>query len=891
MRRTTKPAKGTSVRREAWDDLVATAIKESRRMRRVVRNYRARNARRRARAAGLDPSLIGASDVPDFDTRYRRELRSNYLGEKLRYASKDRTEPAFHYAALSARVCETLPIDDDLVMYEAYNGRDFAGNPHALLRYLLEDDRYAHLRHVVAVNDVSNPIASRYAAHPRVRIVEVHSDEYIECAHTCRYFVNNASWKGYIVKRPGQIYVTSWHSTLLKRLARDAGAPWDAKNVSRSLVASDFFLSPNGHTTEHLLRSHDVHGIFPGLAAEVGYPRNDLIVQTDVTAIRRRLGLGPDEQLVLYAPTWRGSYTPEDTVEESLAHLRAMRAAVPAGVRLFVKFHTLVFAYLEGHDVPDMVPVDLDTNEILAATDVLVTDYSGIFFDYLVTGRPIVFFMPDLEAYERAKGGFYLDISELPGPRCDDPTEAGNLIGSAARWQETFAATYEDFRQRFVANDDGKACQRAVELIFEGGQRERCRTFLSDKPRLLFYAANLAGNGVTESLLALLRHLDYTRYEVVIQLPDDGKYRENQLRIDPRARIFYQNAQDGYTQEEFLKLRLVEDIGVRSVDDVPHGAFRRTERRIFGDLDFDTVINFNGYFPVPAAKFATGPVAKRRLIYLHNDLERDRQIKHPQLHAVFSTYQLYDRLICVSRDSLADNVRGVGAYMREAFGYDVTDRMSYARNLVDLEAIESRARQGGIVHVEGEPTLVVPGGQDRVGLGVPFRTEDRTNFVAVGRLSPEKNHERLLHAFASVVRVRPDVHLYIVGTGKLDRELRALCEQLHLEDYVTFTGFLANPLPLVSRADCLVSASDIEGQPITILEALVLQRPVIATDIAGPRGLLEDGHGLLVERTSAALAEAMVKFAGDRRAFDFTPFDAVEYVERALAEFYAHLNR
>jgi CDP-glycerol glycerophosphotransferase len=831
----------------------------------------------------------GASSLPDSPARRTLRMATRNVEYSLRYFLKDRLETSFHRAALSARCASKLPIDDALVMYEAYNGRDFAGNPHALLRFLLEEPRYAHLRHVVAVNDVANPIARRYADHPNVEIVAVHSDAYIRYAHTCRYFINNASFKPYIVKRPGQVYVTTWHSTLLKKLARDAGKPWESRNVARALVASDYFISPNRYTTEYLFRSHGVDGIFSGRIAEFGYPRNDLLHTTDRDWVRSRLGVSPHERVALYAPTWRGSYTPENTVAESLEHLRRMREQLPDDVRLLVKFHTLVYTYIEG-PLEDMAPVDLDTNELLCGTDFLITDYSGIFFDYLVTNRPIVFFMPDLEEYRAAKSGFYLDLEDLPGPMCSSPAAAADLVATSESWTDDYRARYEEARTRFVGADDGEASRRTAQLIFDGIGEAGCRGDLSSRRKILFYPANLAGNGVTESFLSLLDSIDYETNDVVVLLPNDKKYRDNQLRIHPRAKVFYQNFVDGFTRREHVQAENLLRFGVRDIRELPVAAFQRTLRRVFGDLEFDAVVNFNGYFPNAAAKFATGPKAQRRLIYLHNDLVEDLRIKHPQLHAVFSVYPYYDRLVCVSPDSLEANRKSIERYVQSEFGFSIADKMHYARNVVNVQGIRRRGEEGTLVSNGDDSYLLLPGRVGEAGAAVPF-SPDMSNFTCVGRLSPEKNHARLLRSFREFTRAHPHSHLYIVGTGKLEAELKDLADGLGLSGHVTFTGFLPNPLPLVANSDALVLSSDIEGQPITVLEALVLGTTVVATDIPGPRALLQQGGGMLVEPSDAGLLKGLNAVAQDEgQADSSSTFDAEGYVEEALDEFYSHLT-
>ncbi len=836
-------------------------------------------------------------DLATRRTRYARRRTVMVARAKRRfvreYRSKLTTDTQFRLAAIASRFYERGELRVDHVMYESYNCRDFAGNPYALFRYLLEHPDYRHLHHVIAIDDLDNPKVAPYRSHERVHVVKVHTEAFIEYAETCKYYINNASYKPYLIKRPGQIYFTSWHSTLLKKLAKDSGRPWEAANVSRALVASDIHISPNSYTTEHLFRSHGVDGLVRGRVYEMGYPRNDLTVNADKAAIRRRLGVADHEKVVVYAPTWRGSYVPADTAGETLDHAEQIRARLPRDHKLFVKFHTLVYRYVDEATVAGTVPRDLDINEVLGATDLLITDYSGIFFDYLLTGNPVIYFTPDRTTYTAAKSGLYLDLESLPGPICDDVESLAAVMGRLDSVRSEYAARYQHFVTRYLSGDDGKACQRAVEVLF-GLEDHRAHLSTApgaapddDKQDLLFYPANLAGNGVTESFIALMSQLDHDRFNAVVLLPSTTKYRDAQRRLDHRAKVFYQGAPDGYLEDEYVKERSSTTFGARDLTDVPVRAFQRTVRRVFGDLTFYVAINYNGYFPNAAAKIATGVDARKKIVYLHNDLEMDRTIKHGQLLSVFSMYRFYDALVCVSADSLEGNRQGAVLRSQYVFGADPGPRMTFARNTIVPDRIRARAAAGSVIPIDGDTFLIVrsPGADEATG----FRFDpSQKNLVCVGRLSPEKNHDRLLRAVREVVEDREDVTLYVVGTGDLDSRLRSTAEALGLAKVVVFTGFVSNPLPLVAQADCFVLASDIEGQPITVLEAMVLDRPIIATDIAGPRGLLAEGYGILVEPTSGALADAI-----RRQLSDDPPsrrhFDPDAYLAAAMSEFYALL--
>jgi CDP-glycerol glycerophosphotransferase len=867
----------------------------------------------RARRAALssnttiDPlEALPAPDTPPLPAQERRQVHRSwrlrrramfarhYLRNSLNYYVTVRTQDAHRRAARAAHHYTRSPLLPDHVMYETYNCRDFAGNPYALFRYLLDHPDYKHLTHVIAIADASNPKVARFADHPRVKVVVEHTEAFIRYAETCKYYVNNASFKPYVIKRPGQVYVTSWHSTLLKKLAKDTGRPWEAMNVSRALLASDIHLSPNELTTEHLLRSHSVDGIMPGRILEMGYPRNDLTVNVDWDAVRRALGVNGDDKVAVYAPTWRGSYAPENTARLTIAYAEQIRAALPDGWTLFVKLHSLVQQFVDDDIRPHLAPEGLDTNELLGATDLLITDYSGIFFDYLLTGNPVLYYTPDREAYAASKNGFYIPLESLPGPLCDNMDALAQAINDLDAVKEKYADTYRDFVQRFVPRDDGKVCDRVARLLFAGETFEEFESKApaaqpSGKTRILTYPANLAGNGVTESFLALLDRIDYERFDVIVLLPSPSKYRNAQQRVNRHAKIFYQNAQDGFLRHEYVQERAMSRWGITTPADVPVAAFQRTFRRIFGDLDFDVVVNYNGYFPNAAARIASAPVAGPRLIWMHNDLGRDRVIKHPQLNAVFTLYQMYDRLVCVSADSLQANVQTVARYAERTFGLDLEPKMHYSRNVIVPSEIERRAGMGRVTNIDGHGYLLMEGVEEGTVTGVRFEPA-HTNFVCVGRLSPEKNHARLLDAFSKVASGRDDVHLFIVGTGALSNELHGMVRNLGLSTKVSFTGFMSNPLPLVAHANAFVLASDIEGQPITVLEALVLGCPVIASDIPGPRDLLKDGGGVLVDQTPEAVARAMQAVISGQPICDgVASFAAEVYVDEALDEFYRHV--
>ncbi|MDN5743051.1 MAG: glycosyltransferase, partial [Yaniella sp.] len=154
----------------------------------------------------------------------------------------------------------------------------------------------------------------------------------------------------------------------------------------------------------------------------------------------------------------------------------------------------------------------------------------------------------------------------------------------------------------------------------------------------------------------------------------------------------------------------------------------------------------------------------------------------------------------------------------------------------------------------------------------------------VGRLSPEKNHARMIVAFAQVHAQRPDTRLMIIGNGPLRRQLEELAALEGVADSVVFTGQQRNPYLLMRAADCFVMSSDYEGQPMVILEARILGLPIVSTAFGSVRSALPEGTGRIVGLDETELAEGMLDFLDGK--VPSVSFDADAYNREAVEGFY-----
>ncbi len=163
-----------------------------------------------------------------------------------------------------------------------------------------------------------------------------------------------------------------------------------------------------------------------------------------------------------------------------------------------------------------------------------------------------------------------------------------------------------------------------------------------------------------------------------------------------------------------------------------------------------------------------------------------------------------------------------------------------------------------------------------------WKVENAAVIGTIGRLSPEKNHAMLIEAFRQMTHPAKDLKLFIVGEGPESEKLKYLVERHGLGSRVIFTGLIADIENIYPVFDIFVLSSLTEGTPLTILEAMAAEVPVIATAVGAVPQMIEDGRtGLLVEPDDAtALAEKIQALMNDPGLQDALRRSALEHIKR-----------
>jgi len=209
---------------------------------------------------------------------------------------------------------------------------------------------------------------------------------------------------------------------------------------------------------------------------ETGYPRNDALVRPEAADLRDRaralLGLADDAVAVLYAPTFRDYLSAEDRTARTVDFFDTVEALdlLPDHYVVLVRGHAFNARIRTQRLVSRDRLVDVtdhpDVNHLVLASDVGVLDYSSLRFDYVLSGNPMVFLVPDLADYDAARGGVIPYGPTAPGPHVSTTQEAVQWLADLPRLRAEYADARARFRTDYVGLEDGRSAARLVEALF-----------------------------------------------------------------------------------------------------------------------------------------------------------------------------------------------------------------------------------------------------------------------------------------------------------------------------------------------------------------------------------------------------------------------------------------
>jgi len=411
----------------------------------------------------VDPSLTSALPIVHSFPEYRLRLeleRRDQLRLSIGRPRQADEYGSYHQTQLMHEITQGPATLQESVFFESFFGRNATCNPRAVDHEIAR--RHPDLPRYWAVDDLSIAVPEGATA------VVIGTREWWTARNRSRWVVTNEWLRTRFVKRPGQVVLQTWHGSMYKKIGLDRDKDRRHEEVlRRDRLAWDMFVSQSAPTTEIIKRAYD----FPDGVIEAGYPRNDELHQVDaalVADIRARLGLADGQKVAMYAPTWREAV--QDETEIPFLDLPQLVQDLGEGWTVLQRGHVRTLGRSDAIEAEGVLDVGTypQVSELFMVADVLITDYSSMMFDYSVTGKPMIFFVPDIDQYTDEKvRGAYFDLEELaPGPVVRTQPEVLDLLAGGLGWVEGYADKYTAWQQRFNHLDDGGASARVVDALF-----------------------------------------------------------------------------------------------------------------------------------------------------------------------------------------------------------------------------------------------------------------------------------------------------------------------------------------------------------------------------------------------------------------------------------------
>lgn len=419
--------------------------------------------------------------VSKYDMILKREIKALHSGKMKKYKNVNSTHRFLRefrkglkskrkfYIFLYRHLFMKLPMRKKLIFFESFLGKNYSDSPKYIYEQLLKEN--LNYKFVWSFNQETEIPGNATK-------VKRFSLKYFYYLARAKYWVSNSRLPKYLDKREGNIYLQTWHGTPLKKLVFDMEEIYSAdpkykENFYHQSRRWDYLSSPNAYSSKIFKRAFK----FEKTMLEFGYPRNDILYnrnnKEDIDQLKKAMRIPNDKKVILYAPTWRdddyfarGKYN-----FELQLNLRKLKEKLGNNYIILLRMHYFIanqiditsykgFAY-------DFSNYD-DIAELYLVSDILITDYSSVFFDYANLQRPILFYTYDLEKYRDQLRGFYLDIEkELPGPLLMQTKEVIDAILNIDQVKDEFKERYKVFYNKFCKWDDGKASKKTVAEVFK----------------------------------------------------------------------------------------------------------------------------------------------------------------------------------------------------------------------------------------------------------------------------------------------------------------------------------------------------------------------------------------------------------------------------------------
>lgn len=365
------------------------------------------------------------------------------------------------------------PYTHTTVIFESFGGRQISDSPLAIYKELKKTHPEYRLIWVV------NKGLATQAEENGYDYVIRGSFKWVRTIEKAQIWVENARLPQWVRKPKHVKLIQTWHGTPLKKLGLDIknvvmpGTNTERyhQNFVKEANRWDVLISPNTYSTNIFRQAFG----YQNKIVEIGYPRNDKLAnptKEEIKLLKQKLGIPLDKKVIMYAPTYRdnqffqkGKYSFELPFS-----LKEFQERFGSNAVLLLRMHYLIANSMEISGFEDFaydISSYADISELYLVSDLLITDYSSVFFDYAYLKRPILFYPYDYEIYKDELRGFYLDYQkDLPGKIAYNSVDLYDEIENELKENDiSNNQQFEMFYKRFCGLNAGNASKRIVEEI------------------------------------------------------------------------------------------------------------------------------------------------------------------------------------------------------------------------------------------------------------------------------------------------------------------------------------------------------------------------------------------------------------------------------------------
>jgi len=355
-----------------------------------------------------------------------------------------------------------LPLQKNKIVFSSYDGMGYRCNCKYIAERLLRDKVQAELVWLVSDKDISD-------LPETITKAVIGSPQFYKEVLTAKVYITNTVHFLYEHKREGQFFVNTWHGYGPFKLAEGDVNKDEAsrERYRKSNEASDLFITASSFYT-HIYRSSF---FYQGEVLECGAPRNDVFFNEHACGrrIREIYRIPQDKGIVLYAPTYR-SMTGDDFERYNLDWeniLGSFRERFGKEFVVVYKLHHYMHRLVSEKGMyKNAVEATFypDIQDLLAAADIVVTDYSSLMWDFSLQRRPVFLYQNDRDEYTNDRG-FYAPVSEWPYPKAHSQDELAEQILDFD--EDKYITELNAFFEKYGSCDDGHASERVVERLLE----------------------------------------------------------------------------------------------------------------------------------------------------------------------------------------------------------------------------------------------------------------------------------------------------------------------------------------------------------------------------------------------------------------------------------------